>query len=63
MELGGSDPFIVLPSANIAEAAKIGVKARLFGAGQVCIAAKRFIIDQRVYDKFIEKLLEEVKLF
>lgn len=54
MELGGSDPFIVLPSANIAEAAKVGVKARLFGAGQVCIAAKRFIIDQRVYDRFIE---------
>ena len=58
LELGGSDPFIVMPSANLKETAAIAVKARVQNNGQSCIAAKRFIVDQRVADEF-EKLFVE----
>lgn len=44
MELGGNDPFVVLSSANLAKAAKEGVKARCTNAGQVCFSPKRFIV-------------------
>jgi succinate-semialdehyde dehydrogenase/glutarate-semialdehyde dehydrogenase len=58
MELGGSDPFIVLPSAQLDVAVRTAITARNINNGQSCIAAKRFIVHERVYDEFERRMVE-----
>ena len=61
MELGGSDPFIVMPSANFEEAVNTAVRARTINNGQSCIAAKRFIVHEQIYNDFETGFVEAMQ--
>ena len=60
LELGGSDPFIVLKDADIQKAAKLGIQSRLQNAGQVCVSAKRFIVEETVKEEFVQAILAQL---
>ncbi len=61
LELGGSNAFIVLEDADIDQAVKTGIKARMMNSGQSCIAAKRFILVGDAYDKFLPGFIDGIK--
>ena len=61
LELGGSDPFIVMPSAPVSEAVATAVRARTVNNGQSCIAAKRFIVHEAIFDEFAQRFTAAMK--
>ncbi|HEY9227725.1 MAG TPA: NAD-dependent succinate-semialdehyde dehydrogenase [Gemmatimonadaceae bacterium] len=61
LELGGSDPFVVMPSANLDAAERAAVSARAINNGQSCIAAKRFIVADSIADEFTRRFVERMK--
>ena len=61
LELGGSDPYVVLADADIEAAAKTCVTSRLINSGQSCIAAKRFVVEDEVHDRFVEAFVAEME--
>lgn len=63
LELGGSDPYIVLADANIEKAAKVCAQGRMINNGQSCIAAKRFIVHKDVYENFVKQMKAELATY
>ncbi len=61
LELGGSDPFVVLPSADVARAIEVGVQARVQNTGQSCIAAKRFVVHRDIADEFTKGFVHQME--
>lgn len=61
LELGGSDPYLILEDADVEEAARTCVTSRLINTGQSCIAAKRFIVTEPCYDEFLEAVMEQMQ--
>lgn len=60
LELGGSDAYLILEDADVKKAAQICAKARLQNSGQSCVAAKRFIVIEKIADKFIDEFMTEL---
>ncbi|MFD1553398.1 NAD-dependent succinate-semialdehyde dehydrogenase [Putridiphycobacter roseus] len=58
LELGGSDPFVVLEDADVSEAVEVSVAGRMWNAGQVCVSPKRVIVPAKMYDEFLAKTKE-----
>ncbi len=63
LELGGSDPYLILADADLEQAAEQCVVSRLSNAGQICISAKRIIVVEQVKDEFIRLVLEKSKSY
>ncbi|CAN5436988.1 NAD-dependent succinate-semialdehyde dehydrogenase [soil metagenome] len=61
LELGGSDPFIVMPTADLKPALTTAVKARMLNTGQSCIAAKRFVVADQIYENFVPDFVARMK--
>ena len=61
LELGGSDPFIVMPSSDLESTVRTAIKARTINNGQSCIAAKRFLVADKVYDEFLRQFVEGMR--
>lgn len=61
LELGGNDPFCVLADADIGKAVDCAYKSRMGANGQACINAKRFIIEEAIYDEFRDRLIENIR--
>src|SRR5699024_5910186 len=60
LELGGADPFVVMPSADLARAAEVATTSRCQNNGQSCICAKRFIVHTDVYDEFCDLFVQQM---
>ena len=61
LELGGSDPFIVMPTADLDQAVKTAVRSRTGNSGQSCIAAKRFLVEKTISDRFVQRLVQAME--